>query len=447
MALRDYLNVSTRSELYNFVMQSDQCLLVLGITVAGDIPAEVWYFAAASTATDNGTTVIKPTSIPGGNPGRYLRWIQESDWNYTLNQPTIPAAQVNSDWSAVSGVAQILNKPTNVSSFVNDAGYLIGITSGQIAAALGYTPVTSARTLTINGVAQDLSANRTWSVGDVLTSGSYSNPSWITALAWSKITGSPTTLSGYGITDAVTTARTLTINGSTQDLSSNRTWNVGTVTSVGASITAGLISISGSPVTSSGTISLTYTGTTAQYARGDGSLATLNTAAVPESGNLYYTDARARAAISLTTTGTSGAATYNNSTGVLNIPNYAVVAAPTINSAVSRSLSNAAGSTNQFTISTTRNARVYYSINVTWNISALLSTASTILLEYSTNGGTNWITVNQVSKNINLGLLQSGSDDLNISGEIPANALVRIRPSVSTNSTITYVTGQEVLYN
>jgi hypothetical protein len=28
------------------------------------------------------------------------------------NTPTIPAAQVNSDWNASSGVAQILNKPT-----------------------------------------------------------------------------------------------------------------------------------------------------------------------------------------------------------------------------------------------------------------------------------------------------------------------------------------------
>jgi hypothetical protein len=38
--------------------------------------------------------------------------------------------------------------------------------------------------------------------------------------------------------------------------------------------------------------------------------------------NLYYTPARARTAISLTTTGTSGAATYDNVTGVLNVPNY-----------------------------------------------------------------------------------------------------------------------------
>jgi hypothetical protein len=44
------------------------------------------------------------------------------------------------------------------------------------------------------------------------------------------------------------------------------------------------------------------------------------TTLVTEGTNLYYTDARARAAISLTTTGSSGAATY--SAGVLNVPNY-----------------------------------------------------------------------------------------------------------------------------
>ncbi len=51
--------------------------------------------------------------------------------------------------------------------------------------------VLSSRTLTINGLTQDLSADRTWTVGDVLTSGSYANPSWITSLAYSKITGVP----------------------------------------------------------------------------------------------------------------------------------------------------------------------------------------------------------------------------------------------------------------
>ena len=48
----------------------------------------------------------------------------------------------------------------------------------------------------------------------------------------------------------------------------------------------------------------------------------LTTANIPEVTNLYYLDSRARAAISLTTTGTSGAATYDNTTGVFNIPQY-----------------------------------------------------------------------------------------------------------------------------
>lgn len=59
--------------------------------------------------------------------------------------------------------------------------------------------------LTINGVPFNLSANRSWTVGDVLAANSYSNPSFIASLAWAKISGTPTTLAGYGITDAVNT--------------------------------------------------------------------------------------------------------------------------------------------------------------------------------------------------------------------------------------------------
>jgi hypothetical protein len=48
-------------------------------------------------------------------------------------------------------------------------------------------------------------------------------------------------------------------------------------------------------------------------------LATKSTSDLVEGSRLYYTDARARAAISMTTTGT-GAASYNNATGVINVP-------------------------------------------------------------------------------------------------------------------------------
>ena len=63
-------------------------------------------------------------------------------------------------------------------------------------------------------------------------------------------------------------------------------------------------------------------GTTLQYYRGDKTFQTLNTTVVPEGTNLYYLDSRARAAVSLTTVGSSGASTYNSTTGVFNIPDY-----------------------------------------------------------------------------------------------------------------------------
>jgi len=58
----------------------------------------------------------------------------------------------------------------------------------------GYVP--TSRTLTINGTTLDLSANRSFTVGDVVTSGSYSNPAWITSLAWGKITDAPSFITG-----------------------------------------------------------------------------------------------------------------------------------------------------------------------------------------------------------------------------------------------------------
>ena len=66
-----------------------------------------------------------------------------ADWNATsgdaqiLNKPTIPAAQVNSDWNATSGVAEILNKPT------------IPTTTAQITDTLNKRYVTDANLTTI----------------------------------------------------------------------------------------------------------------------------------------------------------------------------------------------------------------------------------------------------------------------------------------------------------
>jgi hypothetical protein len=45
----------------------------------------------------------------------------------------------------------------------------------------------------------------------VVTNGSYTNPAWIVSLPWTKITGTPTTLAGYGITDAYTQTQVNTL--------------------------------------------------------------------------------------------------------------------------------------------------------------------------------------------------------------------------------------------
>ena len=57
-----------------------------------------------------------------------------------------------------------------------------------------------------------LSANRIHALPNLggtllIDSGSYSNPAWITDLAWSKLTGVPTTLAGYGLDDDVANMR------------------------------------------------------------------------------------------------------------------------------------------------------------------------------------------------------------------------------------------------
>lgn len=63
-------------------------------------------------------------------------YIKESDlssvattgsYNDLTDKPVIPAAQVNSDWNATSGVTQILNKPvipTTTEQLVNDSGFI-----------------------------------------------------------------------------------------------------------------------------------------------------------------------------------------------------------------------------------------------------------------------------------------------------------------------------------
>ena len=72
-----------------------------------------------------------------------------NDYNDLDNKPTIPDAQVNSDWNATSGVAEILNKPsipTATSDLTNDGedGVNPFITAQDLPSLTGYVPYTGA---------------------------------------------------------------------------------------------------------------------------------------------------------------------------------------------------------------------------------------------------------------------------------------------------------------
>ena len=130
-------------------------------------------------------------------------WITSLAWSKVASTPTTIAGYGITDFNTLGDarypqLSATYNNPT----WINQLAWSKITGTPTSLGGYGITDaVPSSRTLTINGTALNLSANRNWSVGDVLTSGSYSNPSWITSLAWSKISSTPTTIAGYGITD------------------------------------------------------------------------------------------------------------------------------------------------------------------------------------------------------------------------------------------------------
>lgn len=143
--------------------------------------------------------------------------------------------------------------------------------------------------------------------------------------------------------------------------------------------------------------------------------------------------------------------TINSGTGISvsgSYPSFTITntsATPTITNGVSRSLNS------NFTVSSSKNAFVTYTVtcSVTNPLLAGSSTAS-VFLEYSTNGGSSWVTVSQQSATSSVALAVSVSltqSQTNVvSGYIPANALVRLRSTTSGTASVTYITGQEVTF-
>lgn len=168
----------------------------------------IWNVSYASltgkptTLSEAGITDAYPLT---GNPSGFLTSVPAQSWESITGKPVFSTVSTSGSYNdlvnkpviySFSGTASQYTKgdgsystfPTNLSSFTNDSGFLTGITAAQINSALGYTPLANARTITINGTTQDLSANRAWTVGDVTT------------------TSLTSTLSGYVTSTALSTS-------------------------------------------------------------------------------------------------------------------------------------------------------------------------------------------------------------------------------------------------
>ena len=112
--------------------------------------------------------------------------------------------------------------PYNGATNVN--GYISSINSGAVTAALGYTPVATTRTITINGLAQDLSQDRSWTIAAGITS--FNGATGAITYGYSQIVGA----GGLNFVPA-NSATTITINGVARPLSANASFTtVSTIT-------------------------------------------------------------------------------------------------------------------------------------------------------------------------------------------------------------------------
>lgn len=123
---KNTLCFETKSDLYAHSGSENAPAILMGESVAGDVPLRMYWFNLASTASDDGESVIKPTAVSANG-----RWIKAS-WAST-------AIQANWTQASSGDPSYIQNKPVNattsVSGFMSstDKAKLDGIAAGATA--------------------------------------------------------------------------------------------------------------------------------------------------------------------------------------------------------------------------------------------------------------------------------------------------------------------------
>jgi predicted heme/steroid binding protein len=337
------------------------------ITVTNTAPDQVVSLTGAGTTSISGTY---PNFTVTSND-QYVGTVTSVD----ASVPTgfaISGNPVTSSGTLAIGFAAGYSLPTDLRQGEWDTAYTNRITSlttsGDNGAATlvsntlnipnyslsGLGGVPSTRTLTINGTGYDLSADRSWSVGTItsLTGEATASGTGAVSVTLDNASVIGKVLTGLNLTGGGTIAATdsiLQAFGKVQNQISamvggvifQGVWNASTNTPTLTSSTGtkGYYYI----VDTNGTTNLDgitdwkvgdwaiFNGATwdkvdntdaVSSVNGYTGAVSLSTTDVGEGTNLYFTNTRAQNAITLTTSGTSGAATYTS--GTLNIPAYSL---------------------------------------------------------------------------------------------------------------------------
>jgi hypothetical protein len=255
------------------------------IATTDDIPSIT---PAALTKTDD-TNV---TLTLGGTPNTALLEATSLTlgWTGTLEDSRITSANTwNAKQNALSGSGIVKSTSGTISYIADnstnwDTAYTNRITSLTTTGSGAATLVSNVLNIPTPAAATFTSLTTTGSSGaSTLLSGVLNIPTY--------------TLSGLG---GVPDTRTLTINGVGYDLSADRSWtiatNAGTVTSIGMTVPSAF-SVTPSSITTSGTFAITGAGTASQYIRGDGQLATFPTSGSGGSSVFYYLNGSVAASV------------------------------------------------------------------------------------------------------------------------------------------------------
>ena len=152
---------------------------------------------------------------------------------------------------------------SNPNGYTTNVGTVtsVGLSTTTPGVLVNFSPITSSGTITLDILASSSEDTGLLRSTDWNTFNGKQNAITLTTTGTSgaaTLVGSTLNIPQYApnLSGYVPTSRTLTINGTAFDLTANRSWSVGTVTSVGLTSATSGVTIGSSPITTSGNITL-----------------------------------------------------------------------------------------------------------------------------------------------------------------------------------------------